>query len=270
MPGLLPAVAGAGVSSLVSGLFTGSQNRRSQRWSERMYDKQFQDNLRFWMMQNEYNSPQAQMQRLQEAGLNPNLVYGGSSGGTAGSAEKISTPEVQAAQFRTPQLGSLDVLGKYFDYEIKQAQADNLRAQNTAILEKAALDAATRELTGVKTSKEVRTLDYAVEAAQEQVRKMKADTAFTLAENERKAAMNSSNLNEAAERILTMRLGRSNTRKLMKGTDLSNELKQLDIDLREQGIFPNDPMWARILGRFLSGLESKFSNRRSKPGGSGW
>ena len=33
MPGILPAVAGAGAASLLSGLFTGQQNRKSRAWS---------------------------------------------------------------------------------------------------------------------------------------------------------------------------------------------------------------------------------------------
>lgn len=33
-------------------------------------------NLELWKLQNEYNSPAAQMARYQDAGLNPNLIYG--------------------------------------------------------------------------------------------------------------------------------------------------------------------------------------------------
>lgn len=33
-------------------------------------------NLELWKLQNEYNTPAAQMQRYQDAGLNPNLIYG--------------------------------------------------------------------------------------------------------------------------------------------------------------------------------------------------
>lgn len=35
-----------------------------------------QFNLDVWNMQNEYNTPAAQMSRFQDAGLNPNLIYG--------------------------------------------------------------------------------------------------------------------------------------------------------------------------------------------------
>lgn len=36
-------------------------------------------NLDLWHLMNEYNSPAAQMQRYQDAGLNPNLIYGQSN-----------------------------------------------------------------------------------------------------------------------------------------------------------------------------------------------
>lgn len=45
-------------------------------------------NLEMWNLANEYNSPAAQMQRYQDAGLNPNLVY---------SQQNTTTP-LQAAQ----------------------------------------------------------------------------------------------------------------------------------------------------------------------------
>ena len=35
-----------------------------------------QHNIEMWNKQNQYNHPLQQMARLQEAGLNPNLIYG--------------------------------------------------------------------------------------------------------------------------------------------------------------------------------------------------
>lgn len=47
-------------------------------------------NIDLWNMQNEYNTPAAQMQRYQQAGLNPNLIYGSGSG-SSGNAASVST-----------------------------------------------------------------------------------------------------------------------------------------------------------------------------------
>lgn len=55
-----------------------------------------------WNKQNEYNSPEAQMDRYRQAGLNPNLIYGNgvSSAGNAGSM----------AEFRAQPVGTSDLL----------------------------------------------------------------------------------------------------------------------------------------------------------------
>lgn len=43
-------------------------------------------NLELWHLMNEYNTPAAQMQRYQDAGLNPNLIYGQSNATSAPNA----------------------------------------------------------------------------------------------------------------------------------------------------------------------------------------
>lgn len=44
---------------------------------------------------NRYNSPEAQMQRFIDAGLNPHLIYGQGSGGQQQSAPQYSPPDIQ-------------------------------------------------------------------------------------------------------------------------------------------------------------------------------
>lgn len=65
----------------------------------------FDQNVQMWNKQNAYNTPLQQMKRLKQAGLNPNLVYGGGnvSGNTAGSA-----PELQPARFDTGAFHPVD------------------------------------------------------------------------------------------------------------------------------------------------------------------
>lgn len=68
-------------SSIVSGavglgqdVLTGWFNTNQQT---KLNKNAFEQNLQMWNLQNAYNDPSAQMQRLANAGLNPNLVYGG-------------------------------------------------------------------------------------------------------------------------------------------------------------------------------------------------
>lgn len=72
-----------------------------------------------------YNHPREQMQRLQEAGLNPNLVYGGSSGGTAGSVGSHPTSS-------TPNTS------RYQDARLKSAQTDLVQLNRDIAVQKLA------------------------------------------------------------------------------------------------------------------------------------
>lgn len=68
---------------------------RRQRLADR-------ENIRFWNMQNQYNHPKAQMERLQKAGLNPNLIYGSSVAGATGSAGSIAPSKAAPYNIQNP------------------------------------------------------------------------------------------------------------------------------------------------------------------------
>lgn len=93
---LSPSGAAAGAGALqATGSFFGqlAANKTNLKLARqaRAYD------LKMWNLQNEYNSPQNQMARLQEAGLNPNLAYGSGnvSGNVTSSAPKAPIPRVE-------------------------------------------------------------------------------------------------------------------------------------------------------------------------------
>lgn len=115
-------------------------NKAQQQHTIDMYERARRDNERQWHMQNEYNSPSSQMKRYQEAGLNPNLIYG--SGGAAQNSSPM--PSVSGGSYSPtpPSIDAQSMVGNYFDTRLKTAQYDNLKAQNTAILNEASLKAA--------------------------------------------------------------------------------------------------------------------------------
>ncbi len=278
-PLVIPAIA-AGTALLGTGAqvaATGKQNKKSRAFTRQMYEYQRQDNLRFWQQQNEYNSPQAQMKRLQEAGLNPNLVYGQSSGAAAGQAQLQKTPDVQTPQFRTPDLSGIGQAGasllSYYDVQIKQAQTDNLKEQNTVLKQESLLKAA--QILSLLTGEKKTAFDLglaqtlkgtSIEAARANVQKTLVDTKFQLSENERRIAMNASNLQEAGQRILSMRAIRARkhleTKKIkfaIIGLRKDNTLKALEIQLQREGITKSDPIYWRIFARHLDEILSKIS-----------
>lgn len=56
---------------------------------------EFGNNKAMWELMNEYNSPQAQMKRFKEAGLNPMLIYQQGNSGNASSPVQYSKPQIQ-------------------------------------------------------------------------------------------------------------------------------------------------------------------------------
>lgn len=98
-----------------------------------------QHEIDMWNMSNAYNTPEMQMQRLQEAGLNPNLIYGSGSANTGNAKDTPSThmaqdsaPQVQAAQVKAAQADLMPVLSMFQDWQVKKAQKDNIEAQTRA------------------------------------------------------------------------------------------------------------------------------------------
>lgn len=274
----IPALISAGgqVLNSVGSVF---QNHANRKWATKMYERQFNDNVRFWNMQNEYNSPENQMARFKAAGLNPNLIYGQGNSGNAGA---IQTPDVQNVQFRNPEWGNaLEVAGLTYmnaiaDLDIKQAQVDNLKAQNSVIKQDALLKAA--QTSGSMTSAERQRFDLelaselretSADFRREQLRQLRTQIDLSINEDARRAAQLSSSLNEAVERMLNMReqrrmmpLERERMRRNIEMLRKDNTLRDLDIELRKQGISPNDPLWSRVLGRVLSNIftEEGFNN----------
>lgn len=118
------AVAGA-VSSGINAMSQASMNRATRLFNERMYEKQKADNISLWQMQNAYNSPVEQMKRLEQAGLNPNLVYG--NGTVANSSSAPSSSNVQSWNPRPVQFDIGEQVGRIAQVNLLKAQAENVR-----------------------------------------------------------------------------------------------------------------------------------------------
>lgn len=129
-PLLIPIIAG--VASIVNSVIqSASANRQAKKTAQANFELSKygyeQDKLAV-TRQNQYNSPAAQMARYTEAGLNPNLIYGSgsASAGNQPSAPKFDTPRVDLrfSPFQIPEM-----LSQYQDYQMRQAQTDNVKAQ---------------------------------------------------------------------------------------------------------------------------------------------
>jgi hypothetical protein len=254
------ALVGAGLGAFGAGINaaqTARQNKKSREWSERMYDRQYNDNIRFWNMQNDYNSPQRQMQRLEAAGINPHAFYAGS--GNPGTASNIATPDVQKPQFDSPQFGNtLSSLGSIYDFELKQAQVDNLKAKNTTEFAQAALLAAQVDMSEFDLGLKSELRQVTSDAARAALKNTRADTFTKLREDERRQALTGRTLIESAEKVLNMREDRARSewerkkiKKQLENIRQDTRLKKLSADLNKSGVYASDGLFARILGRIL-------------------
>lgn len=86
---------GAGIGMIGSAI----SQRQNYNYTKKLMELQYQQNLDLWNKQNEYNSPTAQMQRLQAAGLNPNLVYGSSVAGNSSNNTSTSLGSVAPVDY---------------------------------------------------------------------------------------------------------------------------------------------------------------------------
>lgn len=234
------------------------QNAASQEFSREMYSRQRADALEFWNLQNAYNSPQAQAKRLEEAGLNKALMYGkGASGGSAGP---ISTPDTSTAQFRAPTNQPverlMEMLSQFADVRIKQAQHDNLKAQNDAIREGTLLSKARKVATEYETHEKQSTLQYRIDqlgwsskklrSQYDQINQQMDDALLKRARDQRMSPLN---LKMAKEKLRSIRNG--------------NVYKELMLESMESLVNENDPLLNRII---QSVLDQVFKEAGWSPG----
>lgn len=252
------ALAGTGIQAGA----TGQMNRKSRKFAEHMYNRQFADNLRLWEMQNAYNHPKAAKQRLRDAGLNPALLYGGSASGAAGVASSIDAPSALRPDFNVPDFSGIGnagnaianrVLLKY-EKDIKVATVQNMDKQNQLLDQQIKLAAAETRRKEFDLALDIETRPTSVASRETQLEKLRADLRFTLDSNDRAEIQNAVSVSEAVERILTARVGREYTNSLMKSEKLKRDLMRAELRLKKEGLSFSDPLWIRALYREITDL----------------
>lgn len=120
---VLPVVGGL-VDTVIGGAFNSLSGRRNRKFAREMYWTERNNALADWNMQNEYNSPSAQMERLKEAGLNPFLVYG--NGGSAIQAATVRGGQGGTVQ-ETPMQGTRlgESMREIYNIKLADAQLKN-------------------------------------------------------------------------------------------------------------------------------------------------
>jgi hypothetical protein len=271
MPGplVIPAIA-AGAQLVGQGINAISQtgiNAKTRQWNEQMYNKQRADALADWNMQNEYNSPAAQMERYAKAGLNPHLIYGGGPGNVSAPVRSTDTKSwsPQAPQFDFGAIAQ-SALFAGVNLKAKEAQINNTEQviKNNQAKEQETNAKTLGIIEGtLKTKQQNQRYNEIVDSnltmQEERLRNMKAQTDQVLTRTEQLRAIFQPNLQKAVEEVYKLRLENSikpsekeYLRYKIHDTKRSIELKNLDIQLKRLGIMPGDNMFMRILGRQLA------------------
>lgn len=108
------AAAYLGASAISSlGNFFSTQNANQQN---------FENQVKFWNMQNQYNLPTNQKQRLLDANLSPGLMYGG--GGVQNTASSVNLPDMKPLP--VPDLQN--TLAQYQDIKTVELQQKQIEA----------------------------------------------------------------------------------------------------------------------------------------------
>lgn len=262
----LPVIGGA-VSGLLGGRSVSRANEANIEWAREQMNTQRSWALEDWNRNNQYNSPEAQMQRLKDAGLNPNLVYGGANAIQAAApirATESGKPNIQPVPAMVESM--LSGFLSMYDLQKIQAETDNIKAQKDLIdanIRNRNLDAKTKEVSldyypeflkfrnkqaGININSSLQKMDLA------QMANKRADD---LAQSV--IAKNAKSVEQMAEQMLltaaqTSKIG---IEKEMLSQQIKNlkqdfTLKQLDINLRKAGLTYNDPLVTRIVSRYIT------------------
>lgn len=228
----LNQIAGTAAQGAAQVVVDAARNKRQFKYQTQAMDKQQQLNMEAWNLQNQYNTPQQQMERLLDAGLNPRLIYGSGS-----SAPNMSGP-LSVAQAPVREATGAKVPGLTDYYQIRQADAQYKQTtMATDIMQKTAglkdIETALQNLKLVKENQ--RAPNYQAMAILEtDLKHFAAQRARALFENEGRKGM-------LMDQLGTMR------EKQMTSIDLDNVFKQHRNALAKLGIYTHDHPAFRLL-----------------------
>lgn len=223
---------GAGLNMLTGGLSA----RKQFKYTSQLMDKQNQQQIDFWNMNNEYNTPSAQRARLEEAGMNPDLMYG-------------QTQATNTAQMPTAANGSApnvdygrgpDLLGAYrasMDMQMMNAQVSKIQKENALLDERRRMSEISREVELELLAKNRTENRYLADYLAYRNRKVSADSEGSVLANEGRTyenALQRMNVDSYQERFAMekQRLQNDTDRLMVQISQLGLNEKKVDADIR--------------------------------------
>lgn len=212
----------------IGNFFTGGASARKQyQYQSKLMDKQNQQQIDFWKMNNEYNTPFNQRARLEQAGLNPDLMYGGS-----GNMYQSQMPGAASGSAPNVDYGSFsDNLRFAMQAQVMDAQVSKIEQENRLLAEQALNQAQQRELWAAQAK------EAWVRAEHQGIYNRHADTRYFL-ENETRALKNTLlgadvNSYETRLRLDQQRVANDNMRAKVQVLQLGLNEKKLKADMEK-------------------------------------
>ena len=212
----------------IGNLFTGGMSARKQyKYQSKLMDKQNQQQIDFWKMNNEYNTPFNQRARLEQAGLNPDLMYGGS-----GNMSQSQMPGAASGSAPNVDYGSFsDNLRFVMQAQVMDAQVSKIEHENQLLAEQALNQAEQRELWAAQAK------EAWLRAEHQGIYNRHADTRYFL-ENEERGLKNTLlgadvNSYETRLRLDQQRVANDNMRAKVQVLQLGLNEKKLKADMEK-------------------------------------
>lgn len=212
----------------IGNFFTGGASARKQyQYQSKLMDKQNQQQIDFWKMNNEYNTPFNQRARLEQAGLNPDLMYGGS-----GNMYQSQMPGAASGSAPNVDYGSFsDNLRFAMQAQVMDAQVSKIEMENKLLAEQALNQANQRELWAAQAK------EAWLRAEHQGIYNKHADTRYFL-ENETRSLKNTLlgadvNSYETRLRLEQQRVTNDNMRAKVQVLQLGLNEKKLKADMEK-------------------------------------
>lgn len=252
------------LTQMSANLASGQTNKETRSWNWDMYNQQRFDYLTDLANNQKYNDPSQQMIRLKNAGLNPNLVYGHGADAMVNQAPQSTHPGDYKPIPKRFAIDGASILNSYQDARQRTAQID----QTTQAI---AESKANMLLTAAKTGQVVADTDL-TKFTTDQKRELDQtyQTAMALANDKTATEIDTMRATSAraaelqAQQILTMIQQRHSSmltnEQVKQATELlkkDNRIRELDAQLADKGIRPNDGAIWKIIQDILNQVGSK-------------
>ena len=131
-----------GLSAIGNAITGGASARKQYQYQSKLMDKQNNFALSMYNMDNRWNSPVMQRARLEQADLNPNLMYPGGIQNTSSGAPGSASGQAPHVDYGKPS----DAISNVMQYALVNAQTDKMNEETRLAAERAESEAISREL----------------------------------------------------------------------------------------------------------------------------